>query len=150
MEKKKIKYSEGDIFIIETENKNKYLGLIARRKGRTKGLLGYFWRLTSIDFDNIVLDMFDVFLITKFSALGFEIGNWVHIGKYKHWVREDWVMPKFRKFEESNGNHYIVTYNEDFESFNHKKVSETEANQYFPDGSHGYISLENELQRMDV
>lgn len=56
MEKKKVKYSEADLFIIETENYIKFLGLIARRKGRIKLLFGYFWQLNFDVDDSLVLN----------------------------------------------------------------------------------------------
>lgn len=149
MDKKKVKYSGGDLFIIETKNKTKFLGLIAKRKGKTKLLLGYFWKLNFDISHDLILDKNNVILITKFSGLGFELSNWQIVGKYSKWSEKDWQMPEFKKYDELRGIYYAVRYNDDFEYVLERKISNEEANQLFEHGSHGYISLENELMRTD-
>lgn len=147
MEKKKIKYSEGDLFIIETENHNKFLGLIARRKGRTKLLFGYFWRLSFDINDNLILNKNDAVTATKFGGLGFELSNWQILGKYSRWKKEDWNMPEFKRYDELIDKYYAIGYNEDFEEITKRNIPKNEADSLFKDGSHGHISLENHLQR---
>jgi len=98
MEKKKIKYMEGDIFIIELENKVRILGLIARRFNKTKLLLGFFWVYNFEKNDKTILKKNDVILISKFGGLGFEIGNWINLGKYTNWEKEEWNFPAIAEY----------------------------------------------------
>lgn len=143
--KKKVNYSEGDLFMIETENSNKFLGLITNRKGRTKSLIGYFWKYDSEDMSKISNDD-NVLLATRFSGLGFEMGSWEIIGKYPNWNKGDWAIQEFKKFDELRGVYYAVRYDE-FDYVSQRRITSKEADNLFPDGTHGYISLENYLQR---
>ena len=147
MEKKKIKYSEGDLFILETENHTKFLGLLARRKGRTKSVIGYFWKLNFEVNDSLILNKKSVVTITRFSSLGFEIGTWQLLGKYKNWKREEWGIPLFCRHDDIHNKYFAVAYNDDFECISDQRITEAEAKNLFDDGTHGYISLENYLQR---
>ena len=147
MEKKKVKYSEGDLFILETENHAKFLGLLARRKGRSKLLFGYFWVLNFDINDDLLLNKNKAITATKFSGLGFELGSWTIIGKYSRWNKNDWPIPEFRRYSELIDKYYAISYNEDFEEIAMRNISEEEAKLLFKDGSHGYISLENYLQK---
>lgn len=148
MEKKKVKYSEGDLFIIETENHNKFLGLIAGRKGRTKLLLGYFWKLNFTIGENLVLKKSESITAIKFSGLGFELSNWQILGKYSRWDKNEWEMPKFKKYDELKNKYFSVLYDKDFEFISEHCIDEEDAKHLNEDGLHGYISLENHLQRI--
>lgn len=139
------KISEGDLFLIGKDPNNKFLGLIGRRKGRTKLLLGYFWRVQFEIDDDVQLNKDDSILISMFSALGFELGGWVVLGRYKKWEREEWGFPEFKRLDIFFKRWYGVSYNEKFEEIDSRNISDAEAQQLFKDGSHGYESLENRL-----
>lgn len=147
MNKKKVKYAEGDLFVIETENQSKFLGLLARRAGRSKLLLGYFWKLDFEIDNNLILDKNKIGLITQFSGLGFELGNWEMLGKYSKWNREDWPMPKFKKFDILREVFFEVQNDDNFSQISQTKITSEEADKLFAHVSRGYESLEYYLQK---
>ena len=150
MELKRTKYSEGNLFLIETENKNKFIGLIIRRRGRTKLLMGYFWRLTDDFTDSISLAKENPLLITLFSGLGFEIGNWKVLGKYSKWNREEWEIPYFKRIVKyTNQIVYSASkYDDNFKESFERKITKEESELLFQEVVHGYLSLENHLDMM--
>lgn len=148
MKKKTINYKEGDLFLIETESSNKFLGLIIRRKGRTKLLLGGFWKLDFEITENILLDKKNVLLIGMFSGLGFEIGNWEKLGAYKFWNNKEWLFPQLKRYDPINNIYFVDDYNDSFEVISQKKISEEEAENLYRNTVFGYLSLENHLDRI--
>ena len=148
MEKKKVKYSEGDLFSISLDNQDKYLGLIVKRKGRTKLLVGYFWRIAFDGNKNLVLNQSDATLITKFSGLGFEVGDWNLVGKYPKWNKTEWAIPKFKRYNGLLDLYFAISYDDNLEEIFEQKITHQEAKYLFEDGSHGYISLENLLKTL--
>jgi len=145
---KKVKYSEGDLFIIKLDDVNKVLGLIVRRRGRTKVLLGYFWKFDFEINDNLILDKSKAILITMYSGLGYEIGTWQILGKYGKWNRDDWEVPELSRFaEETIGLYFADKYNDDLRSFSERRITKIEAERLYRHSLHGYISLENALKK---
>ena len=138
------------MFIIETENKKKFLGLIIRRMGKTKVLMGYFWKLDFEVTDKISLAKSNPLLITIFSGLGFEIGNWKLIGKYPKWDREEWEVPYFKRYVEENNKYYASRYDDNFRENTERRVTKEEADPLFWEVCYGYIALENRLDKMST
>jgi hypothetical protein len=93
------------------------------------------------------LDKSNAILFSKFSGLGFEIGNWKLYGKYELWRREEWEVPKLRRYDELRKCFYSVNYSDNLSNHSLQKISDKEANKLFEDGLHGYISLENFLAK---
>jgi len=145
MKNKKVKYREGDLFVIELPNQVKILGLIARRMGKL--LMGYFWKY---DFDfnsDTILLKNNVVLITRFSGLGFEIGDWEIIKKYSHWSFDDWSFPEFKNT--GVANYYSVSaYDDKFNFISDRRITFEELDNYYSDSTHGYVSLENYLLKI--
>jgi hypothetical protein len=148
MEKKKnVKYLEGDLFQIQLSNNEKILGLIARKLN--KMLLGYFWKFDFELNQGTVLNKNSIILITQFSGLGFEIGNWKLLGKYEKWQKSDWGFPEFRISRQSFDNNFrATTYNDTFDTISERIISSEEYNSFYEDGLHGYVSLENYLLKI--
>jgi hypothetical protein len=147
---KKITYKEGDLFLIESNNKKVFLGLIIRRQGRTKILAGYFWRMEmgfKLD-KEIILKKEDSVLFAKFSGLGFDIGNWKILHANYQWNKVDWPIPVLKKYDQLRKCYYSVTYNKDILNEDVKKITEKEAANLFEDGLRGYISLVTELSKL--
>ena len=148
MERNKVKYSVGDLFIIRLENGQRILGLITHRKQKTKLLAGYFWKFSSeFEVNNSELKKTKVILITKFSGLGFEVGNWSLIGKMDEWCEDNWKLPRLRKHNCLINKYYAITYDKNLEEISEYEISQHEASTLYEDGNHGYISLENVLSR---
>jgi len=148
MKKKSVKYSEGDLFLIELKNDQKILGIIARRYGKTKLLLGFFWKYNFLITDDYILKKQDAILITKFGGLGFELSDWQVLGKYEHWHREDFGFPEFKRYDTIRDTFFAVSYNESFEQTSLRPISTEQSKAFFEDGSHGHISLENYLLKI--
>ncbi len=137
------KYAGGDLFNINLGNKGNFLGLLTRRKGRTKLLAGYFWSYNNTLNLGTTLSPKDAILFAKFSGLGFEIGEWKLLGKYQQWDKKEWPFPKLVRYDELSGSHLGISYDDDFNEINEEKISEKKARTLFEDGTHGYLSLEN-------
>jgi len=148
MEKKKIKYMEGDIFIIELENKVRILGLIARRFNKTKLLLGYFWVYNFEINDKTILKKNNVILISKFSGLGFEIGEWRVINRYAHWNFDDWGFPELKNVDLNNNYFTASSYDDKFNCVSVRRIALDEIVNYYEDNTRGFESLENYLLKI--
>lgn len=142
MGNKKQKYSEGDLFNIDLGKKGIFLGLITRRRGRTKLLSGYFWNFNNAEILKTALNPKEAVLFTKFSGLGFEIGDWKLLGKYQEWKKEEWPIPQLYRYYELSKSYFVISYNDAIDEIKEERVSEKKAKALFEDGTHGYLSLE--------
>jgi hypothetical protein len=97
---RRIRFTDGQWFIVPLENAGYALGLIAR--GSHKSVcLGYFFgpRLTNIPGDEAIWKLKpnpqDAVLITQFNRLGILDGTWPLIKSTYPFTKEDWPIPDF-------------------------------------------------------
>jgi hypothetical protein len=105
----------GDLFIVQTNDRRIALGLIARG-GRTAGKLGYFFRIELLDQakekNALVLEPEQAIWIAMFGDLHILRGKWPLIGKLNGFTRESWPMPVFVHHHEGFNINYVRTYDE--------------------------------------
>lgn len=99
MNKKQIRYKEGQWFAVPLRKHGFALGIIVRGNYRTKGGLGYFFgpKYPEIPGDETTLGKKpgEAILITRFGDLGIINGSWPLIHSSRPFSREEWPIPKF-------------------------------------------------------
>jgi hypothetical protein len=110
------RYREGDWFAIPLRESGYAVGIVAR--ANPKGvLLGYFFgprREAKPSLDDVVaLRPSRATLVGKFGHLGLTGGTWPILGRAEAWVRSEWPMPVFVRYEELTGRSFNVFYDPD-------------------------------------
>ena len=85
MVNRKIKISEGDIFILPLKNGSNAVGLVARSVKNS--ILAYYFNKiikNEAEFDSSIIDKKNTLLVQMVSTLGFSEGNWGIIEKLKN------------------------------------------------------------------
>ena len=98
--KKRVRFAEGDVFLIPLTQGGFAVGLIARYDLRGHGVLAYIFNRTvdeagELDIDHVVskemvVDVVDVAMRSLVS------GAWPIVGRLPNWSRSDWPVPVFR------------------------------------------------------
>jgi Immunity protein 26 len=105
----------GDLFIVQQNDRRIALGLIARG-GKKAGKLGYFFRIelydNAPDKSALTLEPEQAIWIEKFGDLHILRGKWPLVGKLKGFTREAWRMPVFARHSDIHNVDYISTYDE--------------------------------------
>ena len=105
----------GDLFIVQQDDRRIALGLVARG-GKRAGKLGYFFRIEL--YDNapdkaaLTLEPEQAIWIGMFGDLHILRGKWPLIGKLKGFTRDAWPMPVFARHSETFNTSHICTYDE--------------------------------------
>jgi Immunity protein 26 len=109
--KKKVRYQEGDWFLVPLRDGRTALGLVAR-KSRRGATLGYFFRLPpgELPAAAALLRPDDAVLVRHFGDLNLVNGQWQVLGLAGTWVRDRWPLPKFGRVDEDAGRAWIVEY----------------------------------------
>jgi hypothetical protein len=99
MNKKRIRYFEGQWFAVPLRKDGYALGIIVRGSYKAKGGLGYFFgpKYQEIPNDESTWEKkpVDAILITKFGDLGIINGSWPLIKSTRPFLKEEWPIPKF-------------------------------------------------------
>jgi len=100
MRKRRIRFSEGDVFLIPLNQGGFAAALIARRDVKGSGVLAYIFKRTVDEiqtFDmgcvvsrEMVSDVVDV------GVQSLRSGDWPIVGRLPSWNRSDWPVPVFR------------------------------------------------------
>jgi hypothetical protein len=101
MNKKRVRYNEGQWFAIPLGKGGYAIGVIVRGSYKTKGGLGYFFgpKYPNIPEDQETWEKRpeDAVLIGKFGDLGIFDGSWPLISSTRPFSREEWPVPEFGK-----------------------------------------------------
>jgi hypothetical protein len=103
MKTKRIKYREGQWFAVPLRTGGYAPGIIVRGDYKTKGGLGYFFPIRSIQPPNASeiahLNASQATLISWFGDLGIAQGRWPLIFSERTFSREDWLVPRFGRID---------------------------------------------------
>lgn len=117
MPRRKLHYKEGDWFAVPLEGGGYALGLIARMKPKSSGLLGYFFgpRYSEIPTlaDAARMHTTDAIEALIFGDLDLLERKWPVLGTLPGWDRQQWPMPSFAGRDLVSGRPHIRTYDED-------------------------------------
>jgi len=143
----KVKFEEGDVFVVPLRSHGYGLGLIARKNKDI--ILGYFFNIRfdelpgCIDYD--LLEKHRVIFAKQFGSPGLKGGTWVIIGHLQNWKREDWPVPTFCREDPLLGIYFAVHYNDNLECIGEEKIPESLAAKMYKDSLAGYGSIEKTL-----
>jgi len=100
VKKKRVRFAEGDVFLVPLTQGGFAVGLIVRCDLRGHGVLAYIFNSTvdeagELDIDHVVskemvVDVVDVAMRSLVS------GAWPIVGRLPNWSRSDWPVPVFR------------------------------------------------------
>lgn len=144
---KKIKSTEGDVFLIPLRDGSGFgVGLLARKQG--SGGLGYFFKKKYRDektFSWENLPMNDIIFIKLFGTPGLDKGSWPILGKLPGWNREKWKVPIFYQQDSLMENVYYALYHSDkLEEYKAREVIDASEATQMPKGGwagYGFVEL---------
>lgn len=158
MNKKHIKYSEGQWFAIPLRSGGYAIGIIVRGNYKTKGGLGYFFGPRYDHLPSIVetapKNKDNFIFIGWFGDLGITNGEWPLIEAEKPFKREEWPVPKFYRIPSlSPGKAVVVEYDQNDQRILHPireyLVPLSQDILKFPKNtSYGYEAVEIELDKL--
>jgi len=100
MKDNRVKFSEGDVFLVPLIQGGFAVGLIARRTAKGDGVLAYIFKeivsnlgpleMGRIVSKDMVADVVDV------GVQSLNSGDWPVVGRLSEWRRSDWPVPLFR------------------------------------------------------
>jgi hypothetical protein len=149
----KVKYREGDWFVVPLRAGGFGVGLVARANPGGV-LLGYFFGpvRSEVPALNDVADLKpgDAVLIGKFGHLGIVQGKWPLLGRLDSWDRRLWPTPVFVRYEELTGRSFRVFYDDDDPNsvLREAQIAHGEAEQAPKDGLMGAGFAEAALSRL--
>lgn len=149
MTQKRVRYKEGDVFLVPLLAGGFGIGVVAR-KGYRGVTLGYFFGSNlGIRPENVpALDPEQAVLISRFGDLGLLRGQWVIAGKVPEWRPEEWPLPRFVGSGVGD-NCTLFTYDEEdlVSIVSMESAPASEAIHYYLDSLLGYKALEVVLTR---
>lgn len=117
MPRRKQHYEEGDWFAVPLQGGGYALGLIARMKPNSSGLLGYFFGPRYSEIPKLAaaaqLHSTDAIERLIFGDLDLLERNWPVLGALPGWNRQQWPLPSFAGRDLVSGRPHIRTYDED-------------------------------------
>jgi hypothetical protein len=113
--RKKMRYQEGDWFLVPLRDGGTALGLAARVSKMGGVALGYFFARPPGEWAEAtaVLRPEDAVLVRMFGDLHLIDGSWRILAPHGEWVRQRWPLPKFGRVDEPSGPAWIVEYADD-------------------------------------
>lgn len=146
---RKAKYSIGDIFKINLNDKNLAIGVVLRANFKGS-VLGYFFltsNKTTFDVTQLDLDKSKIVMRCMFGDLGLIKGEWTVVGNISK-DNEIFKIPikGFYRYDDEDGKYYISQYDENLDFVSENKVSKiNDLDNYIEDSSYGYGLVEKVL-----
>jgi hypothetical protein len=154
---KRIKYSEGQWFMVPLLDEGYALGIIVRGNYKTWGGLGYFWepKYQDIPDESVIwhAEPSNALLIAWFSDIEIGEGKWPLMNSSRPFSRQYWPVPEFKRIDLLHPTMgYKTTYSQDDtgkkQYIKEERMKIELLSDLFEDGSYGAEALRIKLTKI--
>jgi hypothetical protein len=157
MAKSKVRYNEGQWFLVPLLDEGYALGIIVRGNYKTRGGLGYFFgpRYSNIPDESVTWNPkpSEALIVTWFGDLGIIRGEWPLLLSTRPFRREDWPIPMFRRIDALDPDRrYRIVYDQEDNgtgtTYRKERAQAEDVKDLLDDGLYGYGAVQIVLTKL--